>query len=101
MKKFVSSVVALVLFGSFAATAGAFASTRGEALTALEFAPTVNPLGISEEERERRVQVCEREFEACRDWCTSTKGGRDCYAECSEKIGRCMKKIPYVGQDEE
>jgi len=78
MKKFVLSVVALVLFGSFAATSRASASTHDVA----EFAEnvdgqTVEPLGISEEERERRVQVCEREFEACRDWCTRTNGGTE------------------------
>jgi hypothetical protein len=100
MKKTLSSVAALFLFGTFAGSSGAFASTRSEGLTGAEFAPRVDPLGISAEERERRVQVCEREYEACRDWCTATKGGRNCYAECGEKLGRCMKKIPYEGEDE-
>lgn len=52
--------------------------------------------GISEEERERRVQECETLFEACRDWCTRGKLGAGCYAECSRKLADCMKKIPYA-----
>jgi hypothetical protein len=51
---------------------------------------------ISEDERERRVQVCERAYEDCRDWCTRTKGGGDCYAECAKKLAACMKDIPYA-----
>lgn len=51
---------------------------------------------ISADERERRVQVCERAFEDCRDWCTRTKGGGGCYAECSKKLAACMKDIPYA-----
>jgi hypothetical protein len=54
---------------------------------------------ISEEERERRVKVCERAWEDCRDWCTRTKGGASCYEECSKRLGECMKDIPYAGKD--
>lgn len=54
---------------------------------------------ISEDERERRVQVCERAFEDCRDWCTRTKAGQPCYKECSKKLGECMKDIPYADKD--
>ena len=102
MKKFVSRVAALVLFGSFAATSGAFASTQDGAEVARNVdGQTVEGLGISEEERERRVLVCERPHETCRDWCTATRGGQECYKDCSKANAACMKKIPYVGQDEE
>jgi len=57
--------------------------------------PQVTPM-ISDEERERRVQVCERQLAACRGRCRDSKQGPNCYAECSEKMGQCMKKIPYA-----
>jgi hypothetical protein len=54
---------------------------------------------ISEEERERRVQECERLYEACYDWCSRSKGGPKCYTECSKKNTECMGKIPYAVKD--
>ncbi|UQA56730.1 hypothetical protein [Polyangium aurulentum] len=54
---------------------------------------------ISEEERERRVQECERLYEACYDWCSRSKGGPKCYTECSKKNTECMEKIPYAVKD--
>ena len=95
MKKAASSFTALFLFGTFAASAGAFASTQD----AVEFAENVNDhtvesLGISEEERVRREEVCYTEYLACCDWCKRTKGGSFCYGQCSEKHGACLAKIP-------
>lgn len=95
MNKTLSSFAALFLFGSFAATSGAFASTHDVA----EFAEgidvqTVEPLGISEEERTRREVVCETAYDACCDWCKRTLGGSPCYSECMEKQAACKKQIP-------
>ena len=95
MNKTLSSFAALFLFGSFAATSGAFASTHDVA----EFAggvdvQTVEPLGISEEERTRREVVCETAYDACCDWCKRTLGGSPCYSACMEKQAACKKQIP-------
>ena len=95
MKKTLSSFAALFLFGSFAATSGAFASTYD----GTEFAEnvdgqTVKPLGISEEERTRREEVCYTAYLACCDWCKRTLGGSPCYSQCSEKHATCLAQIP-------
>jgi hypothetical protein len=54
---------------------------------------------MSDEEKERRRQVCNREYEACYDWCSQserTKGAqRRCYeTKCNPKLAECMKQIP-------
>lgn len=99
MKKTLSSFAALFLFGSFAATSGAFASTHDGA----EFAEnikgqTVERLEMSKEEKERRQDECVTLHEACEDWCwKSNKSGselRACREDCSRKLGECMAKIP-------
>jgi hypothetical protein len=95
MKKFLSSVVALFLFGSFAATSGAFASTHEVAeFVQSEDKASVEPLGISEEERTRRELVCENAYDACCDQCKRHLGGSPCYSECMEKQAECKKQIP-------
>jgi hypothetical protein len=50
---------------------------------------------MSEEEKERRREACMRENQVCCDECRRNKWGQSCYKECSEKLGRCMKPIPY------
>jgi len=108
MAKLILGLGALVLYGSLGVASGV-GDVRPESpassLTSMGADPREPELsgdavirtgGISEEERERRVQECETLFEACRDWCTRGKLGRQCYAECSQKLGDCMKKIPYA-----
>jgi hypothetical protein len=75
-----------------------FAPQGGEAVEATAGSTEWPEVGqkISEEERERRVQVCERQLAACRKTCRESKQGPSCYAGCSEKLGQCMKKIPYA-----
>lgn len=86
MLKLISGFAALFLYSSFC-MASLEANVRHQELPSSASSPSV-PNGaegmISEDERERRVQVCERAFEDCRDWCTRTKGGGSCYAECSK-----------------
>ncbi len=98
MNKALSSFAALFLFGSFAATSGAFASTHDVA----EFAENVDDqtlerLEMSDEERERRKQVCDREYEFCYDWCSRSNRKSDdqrkCYVKCSEKNTECLDKL--------
>ena len=98
MKKILSRFAALFLFGTFAVTSGAFASTPNHGLIAAEVASTVEPMGISAEERERRVQVCERAWEACLDWCRRTKQSGACREKCANDLADCMKEIPYEGE---
>lgn len=99
MKKTLSSFAALFLFGTFAASSGAFASTYDGA----EFAEnangqTVERLEMSKEEKERRQDECVTLHEACDDrcWKSNLKGEefRACREECSRKLGECMGKIP-------
>jgi len=59
------------------------------------------PGEMSQEEKERRKQVCENEYEACYDQCTrfyANKRGwsklQPCQRECGTKLGDCMGKIP-------
>ena len=59
----------------------------------------VAPHEMSDEEKERRREVCNREFEYCYDWCSKTnktaKQQRFCYEEkCVPKLADCMKQIP-------
>jgi hypothetical protein len=66
MKKFVSSVIGLVLFGSFAATSGAFASTDDGA----EFARAIDieiadQRGIVQEEAINIVEPCSTQTMRC------------------------------------
>ncbi len=98
MKKTLSSFAALFLFGSFAATSGAFASTHDGA----EFAENVNGqtverLEMSKEEKERRQDECVTLCEACEDRCwKSNKDGselRACREECSRGRADCMARI--------
>jgi len=81
--------------GALGGEAHARADLEEVAATQAKSGSTVSvPIGqMSEEEKERRRQVCDREFEACRDWCTRSKGGRSCYEKCSIKLGDCMKPI--------
>ena len=98
MKKFVLGVVALVLFGSFAATSGVFAATHDlPEFVQTADSQTVEPLGISAERRERRVQVCERAWDACEGWCYSSKQGPECREKCVRELADCMKATPYEG----
>ena len=95
MRKTLSSFVALFLFGTFAATSGAFASTHDQLeVPQIEDSQRVEPLGISEEERTRREEVCYTAYLACCDWCKRTLGGSPCYSECSEKHATCRAAIP-------
>ncbi len=98
MKKFVSRVVAFVLFGSFAATSGAFASTQdGVEVAANVDGQAVERLEMSEEERIRRQDECVTLCEACEDRCwKSNKDGselRACLEECRRKRADCMARI--------
>lgn len=108
MAKLVLGLGALFLYGSLGVASGvgnirpespgsSLTSTGTDPKKTVDRGDTAVPTGgISEEERERRVQECETLFEACRDWCTRGKLGRKCYAECSTKLADCMKKIPYA-----
>ncbi|MBK8257630.1 MAG: hypothetical protein IPK82_33790 [Polyangiaceae bacterium] len=101
MFKVISALGALFLYGSLGIAPWGV-DARSEQHSSPWTSPPVpkNPdCLISEEERERRVKVCEKEFEDCRDWCTRTNGGRDCYSKCSDKIAECMKQIPYADKD--
>jgi hypothetical protein len=54
---------------------------------------------MSDEEKERRREVCNREFEACYDWCSRSErtkaAQKDCYVhKCNPRLIECMKKIP-------
>lgn len=49
---------------------------------------------MSDEEKERRREVCDREKEYCDDWCGKTKGGSACWQECMKKYIACLKAIP-------
>jgi hypothetical protein len=54
-------------------------------------------LEMSDEERERRKQVCDREYEFCYDWCSrshrKSNEQRKCYVKCSEKNVECLDKL--------
>jgi trehalose-6-phosphate synthase len=103
MKKFLSSVFALFLFGSFAATSGAFASTQDGASIVENVdsqtieRQTVERLEMSEEEKQRRQDECVTVWEACEDWCKSTnKNPTDlwhCKDKCKKNLSDCMGKI--------
>jgi len=57
----------------------------------------VAPGEMSEEEMERRREVCAREYTFCYDWCSESRRTKDaqrrCYIECSKKNTECMEKI--------
>lgn len=53
---------------------------------------------MSPEEKERRREVCNTEFEACWDWCGKSNPKNEsarwkCREECSKKNQECLKKI--------
>jgi hypothetical protein len=95
MKKTLSSFAALFLFGTFAATSGAFAGTHD--VPSLDDGQTVAPLEMSPEEKQRRQDECVTLCEACEDRCwKSNKSGselRACLEECSRNRADCMAKI--------
>jgi hypothetical protein len=98
MNKTLSSFAALILFGSFAATSGAFASTHDGAGFAENInGQTIERLEMSDEERERRKEVCDREYEFCYDWCSRSRRDRNeqrkCYEDCSDKNVECLDKL--------
>ena len=49
---------------------------------------------MSDEEKERRRQVCDNEEAFCRDWCDRSEQGQECYKKCWDKYVECLKKIP-------
>jgi hypothetical protein len=99
MKKTLSSFAALFLFGTFAATSGAFASTHdGAALAENVDGQTVERLEMSEEEKQRRRDECVTVYEHCYDWCSvsrrTKKDQEKCYRGCSEDLADCRARIP-------
>ena len=96
MKKTLSSFAAPFLFGTFAATSAAFASTHD--VPSLDDGQTVDRLEMSEEEKRRRQDECVTLLEACEDRCwKSNKDGaelRACFADCKRDLADCMGKIP-------
>lgn len=97
MAKGTWGIVAILLYSSLAMAAGVVPDEEAapqDALTGPQDGVMLQ--GISDEERERRVQVCERGWEACMDWCKSSKGGHVCEEGCSRKLSDCMKNIPYA-----
>jgi len=60
--------------------------------------PPAAPSEMSEEEKQRRKDVCVTEHDFCYDWCTKSKRkSRDqalCYEDCARKLADCMAKIP-------
>jgi hypothetical protein len=104
MEKSLLGIAALLLSCSLGIAASAEPTQQETQRPALTFADsstredTATPLGegISEEERERRVQECETLYEHCYDWCSRSKGGPACYNDCSKKNTECMGKIPYA-----
>lgn len=99
MKKTLSSFAALALFGMFAATSGAFASTHGGAESAKNVdVPAVERLEMSEEEKERRRDECVTVYEHCYDWCSvsrrTKKEQEKCYRDCSDALADCRARIP-------
>lgn len=71
----------------------------GQALTHQDVTATNNPVetaaagskppwhvgDMDEDEKERRRQVCDREYDDCYDWCNRSKGGSKCKTECDRK----------------
>jgi hypothetical protein len=56
---------------------------------------------MSDEEKERRREVCRKAHDQCYDQCTSyyaNKNNRNklkpCYKRCADDIADCMKAIP-------
>lgn len=115
MTKFIASLCALSIYGSFGATAleGEPPLRAPDALDSKASVGSVNdqvtssdsaamPMGqMSDEEKERRREVCARRHDQCYDRCTeaySTKKFRaklqPCYVRCAEEVRDCMKEIP-------
>jgi hypothetical protein len=95
MKKTLSSFAALFLFGTFAATSGALASTHD--VPAFDDGQTIAPLEMSPEEKQRRQDECVTLWEHCEDWCwKSNKNGEDlrsCLEACKRKLADCMARL--------
>jgi len=61
---------AILLYGSLVMASGVASAGTVQSQDGLtKTQDSVMLQKMSEEERERRVQICEREFEYCRDWC--------------------------------
>ncbi len=118
MTNYIAALGALVLYGSYsiALPVGAIRedqlhpSLTGVQSDEIDLAPLGDAVAaavssterpttaqkISEEERERRVQVCERRLAACGALCTNPKEYRTCHSRCMAKMAECMKNIPYA-----
>jgi hypothetical protein len=119
MAKLIASLGALLLFGSFGA-ASAGSNLRQEPLSASELSggeaqagadieevtpelatsdttASVPMEGMSEEEKERRRQACDRMWDGCLDRClSSARNSTDrniCRERCMDTYSKCLKKI--------
>ncbi|HZH98010.1 MAG TPA: hypothetical protein VEX38_03490 [Fimbriimonadaceae bacterium] len=121
MAKLIAGLGALLLFGSFGvASAGGdvraetldaseplggkagVRAGRAEAAVALATSNSTKPIQVgemSDEEKERRRDVCVRQFHACesRCWSSKKKGSEFtiCREACVRTLSSCMKAIPY------
>jgi hypothetical protein len=98
MEKKLLGVCGFLLFGTFGMLSGV-AQVHDDEPDASSETSALQGDGLqrqemSDEEKERRREECQRSFDYCVDWCDRTKGGKKCEAECMKKIEECMKKIP-------
>ncbi len=91
-------VCAFLLFATFGMLSGVAQAHHEEPIASGE---TIASQGdglqrqeMSDEEKERRRQVCDNEEAFCRDWCDRSKQGQECYKKCWANYVECLKKIP-------
>ncbi len=89
MRKTLMGICALLLFSSFGMLSGI---AQVQAIDSQ--ANSIQRLEMSDDEKERRRQVCDNEEAACRDWCARSKQGQECYKKCWNNYVECLKKIP-------
>jgi len=94
MRRMWLGICGALLFGAFAGLSGV-----AQAHDEPNASDVVLRQDMSDEEKERRREVCNTEFEFCWDWCgksnpkdASARG--KCREDCKKKLAECMKKIP-------
>lgn len=104
MQKKILGFVSFLLFATFGMLSGVAQAHRNEAnapsATIALQSDGLQRQEMSDEEKERRREVCAREYDACFDWCVKTtpkpsdaaRRGQ-CIQDCSDKNTECMKKI--------
>ena len=98
MRRKLLGFCAFLVYGTFGMLSGVAQANHNERVAPSE---TITLQGdglqrqeMSDEEKQRRREECDRMHDYCYEWCDKTNGGSPCKTECDRKYEACLKAVP-------